>query len=220
MELLVFLCFPVLFWAVVLGLTKIVLIVVFSVQFHYAQTQSVNRELIDGYKRFLREHCHNKRVVLIGSAVTLLVLLYLQCASLVDILTITGKVQKKIVSSSKLVVRTGGNCHRDRRAEAVLFETQDPHEIGSFAEKVRLEVSFPKCRCMCCGALTFDLYNGDEVHYSFSLHHDHRIRIEGGSGDRELSASSKQLLKARMQEKGISARLEAFREEENSPPLE
>lgn len=124
-------------------------------------------------------------------------------------------VRSKITESTRLVVRSGGNCCRDLERERVLFETEDVDAINRFAQQVSLAWSLSRGHCMCCGDVTFDLYQGQEIHYSFSLHHGQRIRIKGSSfGDKELSSSSRRRLKEWLTQMGVTKALKELQEQE------
>lgn len=130
-------------------------------------------------------------------------------------LTATHRVRSTITESTRLIVRSGGNCHRNPERERVLFETEDSEVIERFAEQISLGLGMMGMHCMCCGEMTFDLYNDQDLHYSFSLHHGQSIRIEESSlGDRELSFSSRRRLKVWLDQAGVTKAHEEVREEE------
>ena len=129
-------------------------------------------------------------------------------------LTATYPVRSNITESTRLVVRSGGNCHRDPEWEHILFETEDPDTIRTFAAQVSLGLSMFGGRCRCCGEMTFDLYRDQELHYSFSLHHGDRIRVKGSAfGDKELSSSSRQNVTDWLDQRGITQALTESREQ-------
>ncbi len=128
----------------------------------------------------------------------------------------THLVRRNITESSRLVVRSGGNCHRDLEREHVLFETEDITAIKRFGEQISLGfLSMIGGHCMCCGDMTFDLYQDQEIHYSFSLHHGRSIRIKGSSfGDKELSSSSRRRLKDWLAQMGVTKALKELQEQD------
>jgi len=128
----------------------------------------------------------------------------------------THLVRRNITESARLVVRSGGNCHRDPEREHVLFETEDTTAIRRFAKQISLRfLGLIGGHCMCCGDMTFDLYQAQEIHYSFSLHHGRSIRIKGSSfGDKELSSLSRRRLGGWLARMGVTKALKEFREQE------
>lgn len=88
-------------------------------------------------------------------------------------------LRQGIVGASRLVVRTDGVCHRRPGREVVLFDTTDRKELAAFAELWSLGVSVPGVNCMCCGDMTFELYDGATLALAFSFHHGEHIRLAG-----------------------------------------
>ena len=114
-------------------------------------------------------------------------------------------MRSNIAASTRLVVRTGGNCHRDPSREKQLYATTDSGEIRQFADLISLKLSVVAGHCMRCGDMTFDLYRGDDLHFSFSLHHRRHIRIKDSffGGDRRLTSRSRRYLTQWLDERGI-----------------
>lgn len=127
------------------------------------------------------------------------------------------QVRNNIVGASQLIVRTGGNCHRDTEGERILFKTEDSGAIKKLAEQISLGLSIPGGQCMCCGNMTFDFYRDQELRYSFSFHHGQSIRIkDSGFGDKELSSASQQNLKFWLDQNGITQALAEFNRQEEA----
>lgn len=127
-------------------------------------------------------------------------------------------IKHQITQADRLVVRTGGNCHRDPSLETVLFETTDKETIEAFAGRISVNPTFFYMGCLCCGEMTFDLYRKTKISYSFSLHHDEHIRIQDEFdefyGDKSLSLWSRLRLGMWFDETGITEALPKARERE------
>ena len=168
------------------------------------------------YRDFFREYATGKRTHLILLKIPLLltigIILLVISLGFFGGPTTTYQVRNKIISSSRLVIRTGGNCHREPERERVLFETTNADVIQEFSKKISLGFTEPGRGCMCCGEMTFDLYRDGDIYYSFSLHHRKSIRIKDSSyGDKELSFYSKRKMNAWLEEIGITKELTQFR---------
>jgi hypothetical protein len=113
------------------------------------------------------------------------------------------------------VVRTGGNCHPNPEGEERLYETEDAESIRRFADQISLKLDLFPRQCACCGEITFDLYKGDNLHYSFSFHHGRHIRVKDSwSGDLRLTSQSRQNLARWLTEQGVQERLTSIEEQE------
>ena len=131
-------------------------------------------------------------------------------------LTDSYRIRGNITESTRMVVRSGGNCHRKPERERIMFETEDIDTIKRFAEQISISLKTTlDSHCGCCGEMTFDFYRNQELHYSFSLHHGQRIRLKSsGSGDKELSYGSQQDLRNWLNEVGITETLAEIRKQE------
>ena len=66
-----------------------------------------------------------------------------------------------------------------------------------------------------CGDMTFDCYRDEELHYSFSFHHNNHIRIKGAiSGDKTLSLASRKSMSDWLERIGVAKALEQARAQE------
>lgn len=117
-------------------------------------------------------------------------------------------LRRRIVGASRLVVRTGGTCHRRPEREVVLFDTADRGELAAFAELWSLGASVPGVSCACCGDMTFELYDGPTLACAFSFHHGEHIRLAGSAwGDLAVPGGTQDALAKWLADKGISGRL-------------
>jgi hypothetical protein len=130
--------------------------------------------------------------------------------------TKTDLVRSKITESTRLRVRSGGNCcGGSPQYGQTLFETEDTEAIEKFSEQISLSVNLLGWSCGCCGDMTFDLYKGQDLHYSFSLHHGSSIRIKGAStGDESLSFFSRGELSKWLDQNGVIEALAKMKEDE------
>ncbi len=126
----------------------------------------------------------------------------------------TYRLRSSLRDSTTLRIRTGGHCHRHPERERVLLETQQTSEIESLLKSIAFALTSPGTYCMCCGDLSFEFYQGDELVKSFSLHHDRRIRIQYSSyGDIELTWGSRRRLAKWLEDRQIDERLRQFNED-------
>lgn len=153
------------------------------------------------YSPFMRRRIPRKRAILVLVKLPLIAAVALVLFTLG---TRTYEVRSHIHASTRLVVRTGGNCHRDPERERQLYETEGADSIRRLADGIALKFGLLAGQCECCGEITFDMYKGDDLHYSFSLHHGRNIRIKDSSfGDRKLTSLSRQNLARWLNERGI-----------------
>jgi hypothetical protein len=100
--------------------------------------------------------------------------------------------------STRLQVRSGGLCHRNRERERVLFTSEDQQIIAELAEHIKLEQSvllLLPVRCACCGSHTFEFYHGETLLAGISLHHNKRLRWpEKWMSDANLTDEAKRYL--------------------------
>lgn len=116
---------------------------------------------------------------------------------------------RSAAASDRLVVRTGGHCHRQPEREATLYETREVSVLRDVTGRLAFTPELVGVHCRCCGDITFEFYRGDGLQTSFSVHHKSRIRIPG-KGDRALSRNSAEALLAWMTEVGITRKFEEF----------
>ncbi|MBW8016782.1 MAG: hypothetical protein FVQ82_11390 [Planctomycetes bacterium] len=93
--------------------------------------------------------------------------------------------------------------------EKIVYKTQNPEDIQKIAELLSFGISLNDSICKCTGDMRFDLYKGDQLHLSFTLHHQHHIRIKGFSfGDVNMTPESIEKLKKWQVDLGITKLLE------------
>ena len=175
-----------------------------------------SKQITVKYRHFFEKHTSRKRTHLILFKIPLLLtvgfILLVIGLGFFSGPTTTYQVRNKITGSSRLVIRTGGNCHREPERERILFETKDAEIIKKISKRISLGFSDPGGACMCCGEMTFDFYRDGNLYYSFSLHHRSHIRIKDSSyGDKDLSFYSKRKVNAWLEEIGITKEKTQFR---------
>lgn len=205
--------------------TCLVVLLVLNIAYVRILFSRQTKQPIMKYRDFFRGYTNGKRTRLILLKIPLLLtvgfVFLVICMGFFGGPTTTYRIRNKIVGSSRLVIRTGGNCHRDPKNEKVLFETKDADVIKKFSKKISLGFTLSDGRCMCCGEMTFDFYRDGNLYYSFSFHHRNHIRIKDSSyGDRELSFYSMRNLNAWLDEIGITTELTRRLEREIETELE
>lgn len=106
----------------------------------------------------------------------------------------TELLQRRLVGANRLVVRTGGTCHRDIAEEKVLFTVTSPKLVAEVADHLR--VTAGGFRCGCCGYPTLEFYRAHWLVASVSVHHGEFIRWEGWNSDGVLTQESAEYLEA------------------------
>ena len=124
-------------------------------------------------------------------------------------------VRRNITESDRLIVRSGGICHRKPDREQVLLETVDKKVIKNLANQITLAFGIAGMQCRCCGDITFELYQGQQPRCIFTLHHGRSIRIKDFSrNDKDLSPGSRMRLTKWLDQTGITSALARERKEE------
>jgi hypothetical protein len=107
-----------------------------------------------------------------------------------------GKLTAALAGATRLRVRTGGTCHRDRARERTLFEVKDAAQVRALLGLVKINERTSGPHCMCCGEPSFEFYAGDALILTVGYHHGIGLRWIGGwPGDGMLTAASADALK-------------------------
>lgn len=146
------------------------------------------------------------RRVLLGIAVIVVTLILLVLVYLTITTPNLITLDYCIKGADKVVVRSGGMCHRNAEREKVLFTLTDEQAIRELRDNIKLKGGqFGKIsRCMCWGGPTFEFYQGDKLLTSVSNQHGAALRWAGWSGDAHLTPESSQYLKTLFQTHGLS----------------
>lgn len=107
-------------------------------------------------------------------------------------------------TASRVVVRSGGTCHREPASETVLAETTDPADLRSLLAAIEIDPDSSGFACMCCGDPTIELYSGEQLLLSLGYHHGRSLRwVDGWEGDGQLTEASATKLAVWMSSHGV-----------------
>lgn len=120
----------------------------------------------------------------------------------------TGQLQfeKLVLPATRIVVRTGGPCHRDPETEVTLLDSTNAQDVSDWIGRFDVDIDksvvtgkveiveeidddgevfrFEKVPiimrgiCGCCGSHTFSFMQGTNTLLTFSLHHMTHIRTD------------------------------------------
>jgi len=97
----------------------------------------------------------------------------------------------ELAPADRVVVRSGGLCHRDVAEEAKLLEARGAAKVKEVLDLFEVEEKESGFHCMCCGNPTFEFYRGETLVASLGFHHGKSIRWLGGwPGDGMLTKGS------------------------------
>lgn len=111
----------------------------------------------------------------------------------------------------RLVLRSGGTCHRQPAEETVLFETRDAAEIAAFLDLIEINEKQSNGICMCCGTPTFDFYAGERHLAMVGVQHGQALRWEWPA-DGRLTRSSRERFATWLEQRGAPESAKAARE--------
>lgn len=78
---------------------------------------------------------------------------------------------KKIVSkTTTILIRSGGICHNDNKAEKVLIKLNITDSIKSILSNIKIDTSFIDVDKVCCGNPTMEFYKNNKIISSIGLH--------------------------------------------------
>lgn len=121
---------------------------------------------------------------------------------------------------TRMRIRTGGTCHRDKDSEETQFETKDVAEIQELLTGIELEEQMSGFHCMCCGNPSLEFYEGDKLVATLGFHHGRSFRWPGGwPADAALSQKSGDFVVdwlAKHNVKGPLEELEAMNKEQTA----
>ncbi|HEX6812335.1 MAG TPA: hypothetical protein VF384_11975 [Planctomycetota bacterium] len=90
------------------------------------------------------------------------------------------QLQTLLATADRLVLRTGGTCHRDEARDKVLFETAAAEEIAKVLPLLRVLEDRGSFHCMCCGTPTLMFFAAGKEIASIGVHHGASIRWSNG----------------------------------------
>lgn len=106
--------------------------------------------------------------------------------------SMNAQLADKLAKADRVVVRTGGVCHRQESKEKPIHESRDREVITELAAHFTVAESDSGGHCMCCGNPTFEFYDKDTRVAMIAFHHGRSIRWADGSwpGDGMLTDQS------------------------------
>jgi hypothetical protein len=100
-------------------------------------------------------------------------------------------LRAELGTGDRVVVRSGGLCHRDPDAEKVLADHRGVAKVAEFLAALEVAEEASGFHCMCCGNPTIEIYRGEVLVASLGFHHGKSLRWPGGwPGDGKLTAKS------------------------------
>jgi hypothetical protein len=87
--------------------------------------------------------------------------------------------RQAVQQATRLRIRSGGTCHRDRAAEKTLFELPDAVAIRDFANLIQIDEEGSGFHCLCCGDPSFEFYQEDRLIATLGFHHGRSLRWPG-----------------------------------------
>ena len=116
------------------------------------------------------------------------------------------RLAERVRDADRLVVWDYHRDHDTEKAHAVSqFETTDRAEIEDFIACIEIDEAASGRHCMCGGSPHFDIYSGEDLLASLSLHHGVRLRwSEDWPGDAELTRLSSFKVCAWFKDRGIN----------------
>jgi len=101
-------------------------------------------------------------------------------------------LSEQLAKADRILVRTGGVCHRMTEEEKVIAESKELPVIADLAQHFTISEDASGGHCMCCGNPTFEFYQGDKRVAMVAFHHGRSIRWADGTwpGDGMLTEQS------------------------------
>lgn len=109
-----------------------------------------------------------------------------------------------LVGTTRIVVRSGGLCHRSPELEKTLFIVDDTKVINELIKHIQTSKFAIVDSCACCGNPTFEFYRGSELLAGLSFHHGHSLRWDGWDGDGQLTEASSLYLITLLKNHGLT----------------
>lgn len=113
-------------------------------------------------------------------------------------------LQAALTGITKIVVRTGGTCHRDTGKEKILAEEVDPGKIQQLIDSLRIDEDGTGFQCLCCGNPTFEFYRGRKLKVTLGYHHGISIRWSRWTSDALLDTNSQEAILSWLDRHGVT----------------
>lgn len=128
--------------------------------------------------------------------------------------TFEEAMRRGLEGVDRLVVRSGGTCHRRPDQEKPLIEVKDAAEIVKVVKGIRLDEAAGMFHCMCCGDPTFEFFRAGRLQAVLGFHHGKSLRWPGGwPGDAALSEAGREFLAGWLAERGVAGPKETLERE-------
>ncbi len=131
----------------------------------------------------------------------------------------TTPLHEALRSANRLLVRSGGTCHRQPDQEIILLDLRDAGQVNEIIQAIQIDPEKSGSACACCGNPTLEFYQDETLILSLSFHHSKSLRWPGGkwSGDGALTRQSADVLIKWLDNHGVT---EPRQERERSLRLE
>lgn len=118
-------------------------------------------------------------------------------------------LQNSLVGVTKIRLRSGGTCHRDRDREKIFFEEKNIDKIKKIIANIKVDEENVGFHCMCCGNPTFEFYKGEKLVAMLGFHHGKSVRWAGGDwpNDAGLTEDSLEFICKWLSDNGIKGPL-------------
>lgn len=116
----------------------------------------------------------------------------------------------------RLVVRSGGTCHRNPAEEKVLFGTRAPSDVAEFLGLIEIDEKESTGACMCCGSPTLELYAGDRHLAMVGIQHGFALRWGDWPADGKLTQKSSWALTEWLARRGVNEPYDELHREEGA----
>lgn len=118
--------------------------------------------------------------------------------------TWASSLRTTVAGADRLVLRTGGTCHRRPDQEKVLHEERDPAAIAALLGALEVDEARSGDECMCCGDGALEVYVGERHVAMLGFQHGFALRWAGGAwpGDAVLTLAAADRLNAWLDQHG------------------
>ncbi len=117
-------------------------------------------------------------------------------------------LKSELADVTRLRIRSGGTCHRNKDEEKTLYEDKDPASIQKLVAAIAIDESQSGFHCMCCGTPSLEFYTGDALTLTLGFHHARSLRWPSGwPADGLLKKDSATFLVAWMADRGVKGPL-------------
>ncbi|MFT3830722.1 MAG: hypothetical protein QM691_13545 [Opitutaceae bacterium] len=120
----------------------------------------------------------------------------------------------ELMDVDRLVVRSGGTCHRNPVEEKVLFETRASSEVAEFLGLIEIDEKESTGACMCCGSPTLELYAGERHLAMVGIQHGFALRWGDWPADGKLTQKSAWALTEWLARRGVNEPYDELHREE------